>query len=57
MAVLLMATLAGDLLLLPALLALRRGRKETVAAVPASIVVGRPREARKSAGMAADRVA
>lgn len=57
MAVLLMATLAGDLLLLPALLAMRRGRKQSLSAVPAPIVVGRSASVRKSALVAADRVA
>jgi predicted RND superfamily exporter protein len=58
MASLLMATLAGDLLLLPAILALRRGRKAVAAAVPAGpIVVGRPHAIRNAAGLAADRVA
>jgi predicted RND superfamily exporter protein len=56
MAALLMATLAGDLLLLPAILALRRGRK---AGAPLSgpIVVGRAREVRNPAAVPADRVA
>jgi predicted RND superfamily exporter protein len=58
MASLLMATLAGDLLLLPALLALRRGRKEGATGVVAGpLVVGRPRELRLAASRAADRVA
>ncbi len=58
MASLLMATLAGDLLLLPAILALRRGRKAgSTNLLSGPIVVGRPREARASAGLAADRVA
>lgn len=58
MASLLMATLAGDLLLLPAILALRRGRKAAATTLLAGpIVVGRTREVRTSAGLAADRVA
>jgi predicted RND superfamily exporter protein len=58
MASLLMATLAGDLLLLPAILALRTGRKtDSSAHLTGPIVVGRPREVRTSAGLAADRVA
>ncbi|MGE5194448.1 MAG: efflux RND transporter permease subunit, partial [Deltaproteobacteria bacterium] len=58
MASLLMATLAGDLLLLPAILALRSGRKPgTGAALAGPIVVGRAREVRNPAGVAADRVA
>jgi predicted RND superfamily exporter protein len=58
MASLLMATLAGDLLLLPALLALRRGRKEgATGLVTGPLVVGRPRELRLAASRAADRVA
>jgi predicted RND superfamily exporter protein len=58
MASLLMATLAGDLLLLPALLALRRGRKEGATGLVAGpLVVGRPRELRVAASRAADRVA
>ena len=58
MASLLMATLAGDLLLLPAILALRRGRKAGAAtALAGPIVVGRPREVPNAAGLAADRVA
>jgi predicted RND superfamily exporter protein len=58
MASLLMATLAGDLLLLPAILALRRGRaagNRTTLAGP--IVVGRAREIRNPAAVPADRVA
>src|SRR5262245_9363805 len=58
MASLLMATLAGDLLLLPAILALRRGRKsETAASHSGPIVVGRARETRSAAPLTADRVA
>jgi predicted RND superfamily exporter protein len=58
MASLLMATLAGDLLLLPALLALRRGRKGDAAGPSASLlVVGRPRRLQPAASRAADRVA
>lgn len=58
MASLLMATLAGDLLLLPALLAMRRGRKAGAAPVLSGpIVVGHQREGRHSPAIAADRVA
>lgn len=58
MASLLMATLAGDLLLLPAILALRRGRKvKTASHLSGPIVVGRAREIRNLASRAADRVA
>jgi len=58
MASLLMATLAGDLLLLPAILALRRGRKaDSTTLLSGPIVVGRSREARATAGLTADRVA
>jgi uncharacterized protein len=56
MAILLMATLAGDLLLLPALLAWRSPRK----ARPTGSVtpfVGRPRVARPAATLSAERVA
>ncbi len=58
MASLLMATLAGDLLLLPAILALRRGRKAGAGSPLAGpIIVGRARDTRNPAGRAADRVA
>ncbi len=58
MASLLMATLAGDLLLLPALLAMRPGRKAGTATAQARpIVVGRPRESRNPAVRATGRVA
>jgi hypothetical protein len=57
MASLLTATLAGDLLLLPAILSLRRGRKTLAPRIASPIIVGRPREMRKPAAVAADRVA
>jgi predicted RND superfamily exporter protein len=58
MASLLMATLAGDLLLLPAILALRRGRKAAAgAALAGPIIVGRARGVRNPPAVAADRVA
>jgi predicted RND superfamily exporter protein len=57
MASLLTATLAGDLLLLPAILSLRRGRKSLAPHIASPIFVGRPREMRKPAAVAADRVA
>jgi predicted RND superfamily exporter protein len=58
MASLLLATLAGDLLLLPAMLALRRGRKSKASErLWGPIVVGRPREQRLPAAVPADRVA
>src|SRR5262249_25551470 len=56
MASLLLATLAGDLLLLPAILALRRGRCATAGAAAGPIVFGRAPEARHAA-RTADRVA
>jgi predicted RND superfamily exporter protein len=57
MAALLLATLAGDLLLLPALLALRRGRKIDAAPVATPILVGRPKKLQKSVPQLAERVA
>lgn len=57
MASLLMATLAGDLLLLPALLALRRGRKTAATQVATPIFVGRPKKLRKPVPQLAERVA
>ena len=54
---LLLATLAGDLLLLPALLALRRGRKIDAAPVATPIFVGRPKKLQKSVPQLAERVA
>jgi len=57
MASLLTATLAGDLLLLPAILSLRRGRKSLAPRLASPIFVGRPREMRKPAAVTADRVA
>jgi predicted RND superfamily exporter protein len=58
MASLLMATLAGDLLLLPAILALRSGRKSLAEpSLTGPLVVGRPHTVRNAAGLAADRVA
>jgi predicted RND superfamily exporter protein len=57
MAALLLATLAGDLLLLPALLALRRGRKTDATPVATPIFVGRPKKLKKSVPQLAERVA
>jgi predicted RND superfamily exporter protein len=57
MAALLLATLAGDLLLLPALLALRRGRKPTAASAATQVFVGRSKNVRTSVPQRAERVA
>ncbi|MBI3863564.1 MAG: MMPL family transporter, partial [Planctomycetia bacterium] len=57
MAALLMATLAGDLLLLPALLALRRGRKTDATSVATPIFVGRPKSQAKVVSPLVERVA
>jgi predicted RND superfamily exporter protein len=57
MATLLMATLAGDLLLLPALLAWRSSRQSKSADGERSIVPARPRAVRSAAKLATDRVA
>jgi predicted RND superfamily exporter protein len=57
MASLLMATLAGDLLLLPALLALRRGRKADATQVATPVFVGRAKKLRTPVSQLAERVA
>ncbi len=57
MASLLMATLAGDLLLLPALLALRRGRKTDATQVATPVFVGRAKKLRTPVSQLAERVA
>jgi hypothetical protein len=57
MAGLLLATLAGDLLLLPALLALRRGRKVVPAPIPEPVIATRMRPTAVAPSLATDRVA
>lgn len=57
MATLLMATLAGDLLLLPALLAWRTVRRVKSTDVERSAIPGRTRSLRSNSSLAADRVA
>jgi uncharacterized protein len=57
MATLLMATLAGDLLLLPALLSLRPVRRTPPSEAAHQAIPGRTRSLRSSPNMAADRVA